>query len=77
MLGWGLVRAADGRTIDDESVPAAQTGDVVALNADRKTDRNADRVADRAAESVTEDHTEERAADHAAELDQLAHLIAC
>ena len=74
LLGWGLVRAADGRTIDDESVSSAQTGDVVALNADRKTDRNADRAADRAAESVTEDHTEERAADHAAELDQLAHL---
>ena len=82
LLGWGLVRAADGRTIDDESVPTAQTKDVAALNADHNADRNADRVDDRAAESATEDHTEEyieeyvkdHADEHAAELEQLAHL---
>ena len=86
LLGWGLVRAADGRTIDDESVPTAQTKDVAALNADHNADRNADRADDRAAESATEDHTEEYVKDHAdehaderaderaAELEQLAHL---
>ena len=74
LLGWGLVRAADGRAIDDESVPASQTEDAAALNADRNTDR--------AAESVTEEHTEDHederadeiAEEHADELQQLAHL---
>ena len=76
LLGWGLVRAAGGRTIDDESMPAVLTENGVASDADYVVDRDSDRDRDRDRDRDVDVDVETAsvAEDHAVELEQLAHL---